>query len=242
MNEDIAKLNKYKEHIRNLEKLFESVEMRGEFEQYRLAPCFMLFNFIDLLRSVAILDNNHMIVAGSIVIRSMFEILIDFLYCETNRNELYLRFGEYENVNRVKLYSLCPDKIKSGVDSEVYNRCTFPKYEEFKKKYNINTDKQLYSWSGVSLSTKVKIVSKTIPEVSFLYLDIYKVNCRYAHTFSTTICEYSTILDGKLHMDYEKQYNKDKYILIREINSLVDIFYNTFKSNYANRNLADMIF
>ncbi len=51
---------------------------------------FLLFSFIDLLRGVAILDNNHMVVAGNIIVRSMFELLIDFLYCETDRKKIYI--------------------------------------------------------------------------------------------------------------------------------------------------------
>lgn len=95
INEDRIKLNKYNEHITSLEDLLKSVTIKGNYEQFRLAPCFLLFSFIDLLRGVAILDNNHMVVAGNIIVRSMFELLIDFLYCETDRKNLYLRFGEY---------------------------------------------------------------------------------------------------------------------------------------------------
>ena len=92
-NIDKVKLDKYNEHITNLEKLFKSVNIKGTYEQFRFAPCFMLFNFIDLLRAVAVLDNNHMVTSGSIIIRSMFEIILDFLYCETNRKKLYERLG-----------------------------------------------------------------------------------------------------------------------------------------------------
>ena len=106
---DKAKLDKYNEHITNLEKLFKSVNIKGTYEQFRLAPCFMLFNFIDLLRAVAVLDNNHMVTSGSIIIRSMFEIILDFLYCETNRKKLYERFGKYQYVNKVNLYNILPD-------------------------------------------------------------------------------------------------------------------------------------
>ena len=105
INEDRIKLNKYNEHITSLEDLLKSVTIKGNYEQFRLAPCFLLFSFIDLLRGVAILDNNHMVVAGNIIVRSMFELLIDFLYCETDRKNLYLRFGEYQDINRVLLYN-----------------------------------------------------------------------------------------------------------------------------------------
>ena len=88
INEDRIKLNKYNEHITSLEDLLKSVTIKGNYEQFRLAPCFLLFSFIDLLRGVAILDNNHMVVAGNIIVRSMFELLIDFLYCETDRKNL----------------------------------------------------------------------------------------------------------------------------------------------------------
>ena len=115
---DNRKLEKYNEHITRLEDLFKSVVIVGNYEEYRLAPCLMLFNFIDLLRGVTILDSNHMVTSGNIIIRSMFEILLDFLYCETDR-KLYLRFGEYQDVNRVLLYKSVPQNIK---DKDIINK------------------------------------------------------------------------------------------------------------------------
>ncbi len=138
---DNKKWEKYNEHITRLENLFKSVIIVGNYEEYRLAPCLMLFNFIDLLRGVTILDSNHMVISGNIIIRSMFEILLDFLYCETNR-KLYLRFGEYQDVNRVLLYKSVPQNIKDKVDKENYNNITVPNFEEFKFKYNIKNDKK----------------------------------------------------------------------------------------------------
>ena len=138
--EDKIKLERYNKHISKLEELLKSVDIKGDYEQYRFAPCFMLFNFIDLLRSVALLDYNHMRFSGNIIIRSMFELLVDFLYCETNRNELYSRFGSYENVNRVLLYEAVPKEIKSKIDEETYRNYTFQEYKNFIKKYNINPD------------------------------------------------------------------------------------------------------
>ena len=78
----------------------------------------MLFNFIDLLRAVAVLDNSHMVTSGSIIIRSMFEIILDFLYCETNRKKLYERFGKYQYVNKVNLYNILPDYLKVDVNKD----------------------------------------------------------------------------------------------------------------------------
>ena len=100
---------------------------------------FLLFSFIDLLRGVAILDNNHMVVAGNIIVRSMFELLIDFLYCETDRKNLYLRFGEYQDINRVLLYNSVSSDIQEKVDKDKYENVTLKNYNLFLEKYNINT-------------------------------------------------------------------------------------------------------
>lgn len=180
--EDIKKLEQYNEHINKLESLFKSVIIKGEYEQYRLAPCLMLFNFISLLRGVAILDCNHMVESGNIIIRSMFEILIDFLYCETDR-KLYLRFGEYQDVKRVLLYKNVPQDIKNQVNAEDYNNKTFPNYKNFKLKYNIKNDKNLSNWCNKSIYKRVEIVSKEIPEILELYYTIYKLNCDYTHNY-----------------------------------------------------------
>lgn len=75
-----------------MENLLKSVNLTEDYESFHLAPCLMLFNFVDLLRGVVLLDNSHIAVAGEIIIRSMFEILIDFLYCETDKGNLYIRF------------------------------------------------------------------------------------------------------------------------------------------------------
>lgn len=162
INEDRIKLNKYNEHITSLEDLLKSVTIKGNYEQFRLAPCFLLFSFIDLLRGVAILDNNHMVVAGNIIVRSMFELLIDFLYCETDRKNLYL--------------------------------------------------------------------------------NIYKINCVYTHTDAGTICEYAEHINEGIDLNYQRKYNKDKFLLIKEINSMVEIFYNRFKDTYANNSLEEITF
>ena len=239
---DKAKLDKYNEHITNLEKLFKSVNIKGTYEQFRLAPCFMLFNFIDLLRAVAVLDNNHMVTSGSIIIRSMFEIILDFLYCETNRKKLYERFGKYQYVNKVNLYNILPDYLKVDVNKEQYENITLKEYESFKKEYNIIDKRKLNNWCGLSIKERVDLVSKINPEIIDLYLNIYKITCDYTHPSATTICEYSKLVNQGINMSYERKYNLDKYLLIRQVNSMVEIFYNKFNNNYANKKLAEVEF
>ena len=240
MNEDEIKLKKYKEPITSLENLFKSVNIKGEYEQFRLAPCFMLFSFIDLLRSVAVLDNNHMMTSGSIIIRSMFEILLDFLYCETDRKNLYERFGNYPDVNKVILYNALPDDFKENVNME--NNITLKNYNLFKEKYHIRNDWELDKWSGLSVRKRVNIVSKTIPEINSLFLNIYKLTCEYSHPSAETICEYAELINQEIHMNYEKKYNKDRFLLIRQVNSMAEIFYNKFSNTYANKSLMQLEF
>ena len=242
MNEDEIKLKKYNEHITNLEKLFKSVNIKGEYEQFRLAPCLMLFNFIDLLRSVAVLDNSHMMTSGSIIIRSMFEILLDFLYCETNRKKLYERFGIYQDVNRVILYKSLPDDLKKEVNKEQYETITLKNYDLFKEKYNIKNDNELNKWSGLPVRRRVDRVSKTIPEINNLYLNIYKITCNYTHPNAGTICEYAELINQGINMNYERKYNKDRYLLIKQVNSMVEIFYKIFSDTYANKSLMQIEF
>ena len=43
-------------------------------------------------------------------------------------------------------------------------------------------------------------------------------------------------------MSCEWKYNLDKYLLIRQVNSMVEIFYNKFNNNYANKKLAEIEF
>ena len=172
----------------------------------------------------------------------MFEILLDFLYCETDR-KLYLRFGEYQDVNRVLLYKSVPQNIKDKVDKEDYNNITVPNFERFKIKYNIkNEKKELSNWCGKSIFQRVKIVSKKIPEILDLYYNIYKLNCDYTHNYAGTITQYVNYNNKSLNANYSNKHNKDKFCLIRQINSLTDIFYNEFKKQYANVSLANLEF
>lgn len=241
---DMKKLNKCNTHISNLEILLKSVHLTGTYEQFRLAPCLLLFNFIDLLRGVTVLDNHHMVAPCNIIIRSMFEILVDFLYCETDRENLYSRFGEYQNVNRVLLYNKLPKEMKCDVNQDEYQDITLPKYRKFLEKYNIKETEfnKLQNWSGISMSKKVNTIKKNSPEIYNLYLNIYKVNCGYVHTYASTICEYTSLCDTEISLSYEKEYNNDKFSTIRELNSLVELFYDNFKNNYANKSLANITF
>ena len=237
-------MNKYNEHITNLENLLKSVTIKGKYEQFRLAPCFLLFSFIDLLRGVTVLDNKHMVVAVNIIVRSMFELLIDFLYCETDRKNLYLRFGEYKDVNCVLLYNDISNDIQEKVDKDKYENVTLKNYNLFLKKYNISLKdrRKLSNWCGLSIKERVDKVSEIVPEIYNLYLNIYKINCNYMHTDSGTISEYAEIINGGINLDYQQNYNKDKFLLIQEINSMAEIFYNRFEYTYANNSLEEINF
>ena len=239
---DCEKLDRYNEHIIKLENLLRSVDLSGTYEEFRLTPCLMLFNFIDLLRSVSILDNYHMVVSGKIIIRSMFEILIDFLYCETDRKNLYQRFGEYQDVNRVLLYNSLTEELQSKVNRDDYNNITLPNYERFRTNYNIQSKKQLNNWSGLSLYNRVKSVSEIVPEIMDIYFNIYKVNCGYAHTYADTLCEYTSLNNRRLNLSYEKKYKKDEFILINSIDSLANILYENFRTSYYEKKLEDINF
>lgn len=242
MDEDKIKLDKYNEHITNLENLLKSVKIKGEYEQFRLAPCFMLFNFIDLLRGVAVLDNNYMMTSGSIITRSMFEILLDFLYCETDKKNLYERFGQYQYVNRVLLYNSLPVDLKDKVNTEQYENITLREYDFFKEKYNISGDQKLNNWSGLSVKKRVNLVSKIVPEINALFLNIYKIGCGYTHPSADIICEYAELKNQEINMSYQQKYNKDKFLLIKQVNSMVEIFYNKFSDSYANKSLEKIEF
>ena len=241
-NNDNLRLTKYNEHITKLESLFKSVYIRGEYPSYKLAPCFMLFSFIDLLRGVTLLDFNHLFSSGNIIVRTMYEILVDYLYCETNRKFLYLRFAEFQNVSRVQLYNSSPKEVQKNIDVFTFRNYTLPEYNRFIKKYKIKNNKQLNNWSGISFKSRVDIVGKNIPKILDLYTVIYKINCNYTHTQADTISEYSYFFNGEVHMNYEQKYCKDNLLLLKQVNSLVDIFYEHFNKNYANKNLSEISF
>lgn len=242
---DSAKLNKYNSHITKLENAFKSVIIKGTYEQYRIAPCFMLFTFIDLLRSIAILDNNHMISAGNIVLRTMFEILLDFLYCETDRKNLYLRFGEYKDVNIVLKYESLTKEMQSQINQEAYNKNILPNYKNFLKKYTIDDKKNrktLFTWSGNSIKNRVDIVAKKIPEITNIYYNIYLQNCDYVHNYAETITQYGTYENNSIDVDYQKKYKQDNFVLMRQTNSLAELFYDEFSKVYSNKKLSDICF
>ena len=132
--ENNEKLKIYNKYITKLESLFKSTIIKGQYEGYRLIPSLMLFNFINLLRGVAVLDYNHMLESGNIVIRSMFEVLIDFLYCETDR-KLYLRFGEYLYVEKILFYKNISSNIKNQISEEDFSDEILKKMN---RKYNLD--------------------------------------------------------------------------------------------------------
>lgn len=174
----------------------------------------------------------------------MFELLINFLYCETDRKNLYLRFGEYQDINRVLLYNSVSSDIQEKVDKDKYENVTLKNYNLFLEKYNINPKdkRKLSNWCGLSIKERVDNVSETVPEIYNLYLNIYKINCDYTHTDAGTICEYAEHINEGIDLNYQRKYNKDKFLLIKEINSMVEIFYNRFKDTYANNSLEEITF
>lgn len=238
---DEEKLERYNKHINRLENLIKSVKIKGQYEEYRIIPCLMLVNFIDLLRSVTILDIKHMSVSGNIIIRSMFEVLLDFLYCETDR-KLYLRYADYQFAKRKILYDKLPQYIKDDVDKENFENVVTPNYEKFKKQYNIKNQNQLFNWCDKTIYQRVKIVSKRNPDIFDLFYKIYEPNCLDTHNYVGTIKQYVRYKNGDLLLNYDNIYNEDKFWLMKQINSLVDIFYDDFEKQYANKSLADLKF
>ena len=57
-----------------------------------------------------------------------------------------------------------------------------------------------------------------MPEIYNLYLNIYKINCDYTYTDAGTICEYAEHINEGIDLNYQRKYNKDKFLLIKEIN------------------------
>ena len=128
-------------------------------------------------------------------------------------------------------------------DKDIIYRLTRRKDTILIIKYNIkNEKKELSNWCGKSIFQRVKIVSKKIPEILDLYYNIYKLNCDYTHNYAGTITQYVNYNNKSLNANYSNKHNKDKFCLIRQINSLTDIFYNEFKKQYANVSLANLEF
>ena len=64
----------------------------------------------------------------------------------------------------------------------------------------------------------------------------------YEQLDAGTICEYAEHINEGIDLNYQRKYNKDKFLLIKEINSMVEIFYNRFKDTYANNILEEITF
>lgn len=86
---------------------------------------------------------------------------------------------------------------------------------------------------GVTVLDSNHMVSKRFPEILDLYYNIYKLNCNYTYNYAGTITQYA---------NYSNKYNKDKFYLIKQVNSLADIFYNEFEKQYANVTLSNLEF
>ena len=89
---------------------------------------------------------------------------------------------------------------------------------------------------------RVNLVSKIVPEINNLFLNIYKIDCDYTHPSAETICEYAELANQEINMSYQRKYNKDKFLLIKQVNSMVEIFYNKFSDSYANKSLEKIEF
>ena len=112
----------------------------------------------------------------------------------------------------------------------------------FKEKYNITDERQLNTWCNKSIYMRVKIVSEEIPEILELYYIIYKKNCEYVHPFVQSLSQYVIYNNGNIEVNYQNNYNKDKFYLIKQVNSLVKIFSIKFEKKYGNATLADIDF
>jgi len=211
-------------------------QFEKQIDTYKLMPFLMKIKFVILLKSILLLEINEMRQASSIIVRSLYEILIDFLYCETDPKNLYSRFKEYASVSRVKMTELLNDDEKEGINMEDYTQITIPEYEKFKIKYNIIKDNQLYNWSGKKIGEKIMILKKEYNDIENLHKKIYKFNCTNSHLDSNQLIKSTfKIKNNYWELNYsDTTFKNGPLSVIVGISEVANIFLEIFEKKYNN--------
>lgn len=221
-------------YIDELIKINMNIEPKVEIETYKIVPYLMKTKFVILLKSIALLEFNEMRQSTGIIVRSLFEILVDFLYCETNKEELYTRFKSFSNVTKVKYYNLIEGKRVDGINQKDFNNKTLPAYNAFKSKYNITNDNQLKWWCGITLNKRIEIIKLKFPEIEEMYKLVYKLRCDDIHLDSNQLISHNFKVDNNMWIiNYnDKSFWNLPYEIVQEINSVAGLFLYVFKKEY----------
>ncbi|MCK5492780.1 MAG: hypothetical protein KAJ14_06700, partial [Candidatus Omnitrophica bacterium] len=116
----------------------------------------------------------------STLLRSLLDNLISAKYILSDielADEKAIRFVEFKWVI-FRRYIVNKSKENLDINSEVQNNLIYEKYEGFKKKYNITSNRGLLTWSGQAVIDMARLVDKNLLDE---YQSIFRSCSRFSH-------------------------------------------------------------
>lgn len=195
----------------------------------QLTLLFLSYKAFKTFKSILLLIQRNEIEDSLILMRSLFEVLIDVEYISTNPEELGKLFVEYEKVAKYK-HMKCISEYKQALlkSSEDLMKAEIG-YNSVKNNYN--NDK---SWSGLNLKAKAERVNKTknygsSEDLLQEYDYIYRTLSYFSHPSPRSTFLYYSHYDKESGIDREFWLNfiLDKSLwylikIIRELDNLLN--------------------
>ena len=158
------------------------------------------------------------------LLRNLLEMLISAKYILSNPSEAdqkAVRFVEYKWVILKRYLSELEREFQatSADDLQTDRGKIDEKFEEFKKKYRIVSDRALVTWSGKTTKDMARAVHKNLLQE---YEQAFRVDSRFYHPSIIGDREYLDYRDGALKFTFLPSANGVVICLRRAINYLMD--------------------
>ncbi len=119
-----------------------------------------------------------------VLLRSLLESLISVKYMLLDldsADEKALRFVEYKWVILKRYLSETKNGLENEQEDDLYSKkkLIIDKFNEYKKKYNIVSDRALLSWSGKTIKDMARITDKNLFQE---YESAFRIYSRFSHT------------------------------------------------------------
>lgn len=205
-------LDELNQVFKNLDKCLhctENTDRIMKIHTAKLVKYALLAKYRRLVLAIAKLDLEGLYDEAKILIRSLYEMMITFLYC--NMNKIYYeRYEDYGKVSAYKTIKFILDKSLLNLSKEMVEtsskQCT-----EYISKYGKKTN----SWNGITLAETMEEVALFYKDddIKQLYLNAYKLNCEDVHTNYNSLIKNFLIIDSdgikiKCTQEIDENYNK----------------------------------
>ncbi len=145
---------------------------------------YLLNNVMNQYNSIRVLCLEGYGQSGLVILRSILESLITFKYMisdEELKNVRAQRFEDYRWVQMKKMlnyWKMEDEVINYAIAKDILSKedRVLEKVEEFKKTYDVKNDRELSTWSGISIFKMAKTANELVD-----YNLLYSTCCNFSH-------------------------------------------------------------